>query len=90
LAAEKRFKADGRAAKKEAQAKLKEEWKRTKIIHEEAIKVWKADCEKLASEGVPKKNWPKGPVHQQKPKLPATLEAVVDEDNGEDDEEDEG
>jgi len=48
LAAEKRLKADGRAAKKEVQAKLEEEWKRIKIIHEEAIKVWKADCDDLS------------------------------------------
>jgi len=62
LAAEKRSKADGRAARKEAQAKLEEEWKRIKILHEEATRIWKADCDRLASEGVPKKNWPKGPI----------------------------
>ena len=85
LAAEKRSRADGRAAKKEAQAKLEEEWKRIKIIHDEAIKIWKVDCDRLASEGVPKKNWPKGPTRPRKPKLPATLE-VIDEDDVEDDE----
>ena len=56
LAAEKRSKADGRAAKKEAQVKLEEEWKRIKIIHEEVTMIWKVDCDRLASEGVPKKN----------------------------------
>jgi hypothetical protein len=89
LAAEKRLRADGRAAKKEAQAKLEEEWKRIKIIHEEAVKAWKADCDRLASEGIPKKNWPKGPIRPRKPKLPPTLDTVVDEDDGEDDEDDE-
>ena len=59
------------------------------LIHEEATRIWKADCDRLASEGVPKKNWPKGPTRPRKPKLPATLDAVVDEDNGEDEEEDE-
>ena len=78
LAAEKRSKADGRAAKKEAQVKLEEEWKRIKIIHEEATRIWKADCDRLASEGVPKKNWPKGPIRPRKPKLPATLDTVVE------------
>ncbi|KAF8156536.1 hypothetical protein B0H34DRAFT_644654, partial [Crassisporium funariophilum] len=65
-AAEKTLKADGRAAKREAQAKPDEEWKRIKANHEEAVKAWKTDCEKLASEGVPKKNWPKGPIRQRK------------------------
>ncbi|KAF8969033.1 hypothetical protein BDZ97DRAFT_1654424 [Flammula alnicola] len=88
-AAQKRSKADGRAAKKEAQAKLDEEWKRIKMNHEDAVKCWKTDCEKLASEGVPKKNWPKGPIHQRKPKLPPNLEAVADEDDVDDEEEDE-
>ncbi|KDR75901.1 hypothetical protein GALMADRAFT_140483, partial [Galerina marginata CBS 339.88] len=77
-----------RAAKKEAQAKIDEEWKRIKIIHEEAVKVWKAECDKLASDRVPKKNWPKGPTRPRKPKLPATLDDIVDEDDGEEDEED--
>ena len=89
LAAVKRSKADGRAAKKEALAKLEEEWKRMKIIHEEATRMWKADCDRLASEGVLKKNWPKGPIRPRKPKLPATLGAVIDEDDGDDEEEDE-
>lgn len=89
VAAEKKLKADGRAVKKDVQAKLEEEWKRIKIIHDEAMKIWKADCEKLASEGVPKKNWPKGPIRPRKPKLPVTLEAVVDEDDGVDEEENE-
>ncbi|KAF8154642.1 hypothetical protein B0H34DRAFT_799403 [Crassisporium funariophilum] len=87
-AAAKRLKADGRAAKKEAQAKVEEKWKRIKILHNEADKVWKGECDRLASEGVPKKKWPKGPTCPRKPKLPATLDAVVDEDNGKDDEED--
>ena len=47
------------------------------------------DCDRLVSEGVPKKNWPKGPIRPRKPKLPATLDTVVDEDDGEDEEEDE-
>jgi hypothetical protein len=89
LAAVKRSKADGRAAKKEVQAKLEEEWKRMKIIHDEATRIWKAECDRLASEGVPKKNWPKGPIRPRKPKLPPTLDAVIDEDDGEDEEEDE-
>ena len=89
VAAEKKLKADGRAAKKDAQAKLEEEWKRMKIIHDEAMKFWKADCDKLASEGVPKKNWPKAPIRPRKPKLPATLDAVVDEDGAADEEEEE-
>ena len=89
LAAEKRVKADERAAKKEAQAKLEEEWKRIKIMHDEATRKWKADCDRLASEGVLKRNWPKGPTRPRKPKLLATLDAVVDEDDGEDEEEDE-
>ena len=64
--AEKRAKADGRMAKKEAQARLvDEEWKRIKINHEESVKHWKAECAKLTSDGVPKKNLPKGPIHQR-------------------------
>ena len=62
--AEKRLKADGRATKKVAQARLDEEWKRIKINHEEAVKHWKAECKKLTSEGVPRRNWPKGPICQ--------------------------
>jgi len=89
LGAEKRLKADGRAAKKEAQAKLEEEWKRIKIIHEEVTRIWKAECDRLASEGVLKKNWPRGPIRPRKPKLLATLDAVIDEDDGEDEDEDE-
>ena len=69
LGSEKRLKADGRAAKKEALAKLEEEWKRIKIIHEEVTRIWKAECDRLASEGFLKKNWPKGPICPQKPKL---------------------
>ncbi|KAF8157875.1 hypothetical protein B0H34DRAFT_638184, partial [Crassisporium funariophilum] len=86
--AEKRSKANSQTAKKEAQAKIYKEWKRIKIIHKESVKVWKAECDKLASDWVPKKKWPKGPTRPQKPKLPATLDDIVDEDNGEEDEED--
>lgn len=49
-------------AKKEAQAKLKDEWKTIKIQHNEKEKAWKVTCEKLSVEGIPKKNWPKGPI----------------------------
>ena len=60
-----------------------------KTNHDEALKHWKAECNKLISEGVPKKNLPKQPIRQRKPKLPPNLEAVVDEDDVDDDEGDE-
>lgn len=53
------------------------------------MKFWKADCDKHASEGVPKKNWPKVPIRPRKPKLPATLDTVVDDNDGADEEEEE-
>jgi hypothetical protein len=61
-AAEKKSKAEARAAKKEARARMEEEWMRIKSDHDDAVKSWKLTCERLASEGVPKRNWPKGPV----------------------------
>lgn len=62
LASEKRLKADMQTAKKDVQAKLEDKWKTIKIQHDEKVKAWKLTCETLSSEGVPKKNWPKGPV----------------------------
>ena len=88
-AAEKRSKANARAEKKEALAKLEAEWTDIKLKHEEAVKNWKSTCERLCSEGVPKKNLLKGPVRPRKPKLPVSFDAVVDEGNIEDEEEDE-
>ncbi|KAF8160510.1 hypothetical protein BJ912DRAFT_891218 [Pholiota molesta] len=89
LDAEKKSKVERRAAKKEAQAKLEDEWKRIKIQHDERVRVWKLTCENLAAEGIAKKNWPKGPIRPRKPKLPANLEVVGDEEDGGDDEEEE-
>ncbi|PPQ88339.1 hypothetical protein CVT25_012553 [Psilocybe cyanescens] len=88
-AAEKKSKAEGRAAKKEAQTKLENEWKVMKATHKKAMKLWKINCDKLSGEGVPKKHWPKAPARPKKPKLPASLEVVVDDDDGDDEEEDE-
>jgi len=57
LGAEKRFKADGKAAKKEAQAKLKEEWKKIKIVHKEAVKVWRCLHPRMFQRRIGPRGW---------------------------------
>ena len=58
------------------------------IEHERKVAEWKLTCEKLQKDGVPKRNWPKGPTRPRKPKLPANFGAIVDDDEEEDDEND--
>ncbi|KAF8876881.1 hypothetical protein CPB84DRAFT_1736288 [Gymnopilus junonius] len=88
-AAEKKSRQDARVAKKGARAKLEEEWKAIKVRHEKAVELWKLDCEKRASEGVLKKDMPKKPKLQRKPKLPPSLEETVDDEEVDDEEDDE-
>ena len=78
-----------RAEKKEAQARLEEEWTSLKAVHEAETKAWKLACDALKEQRVAKKNWPKAPVRPKKPKLPSNvvdtgedeLEEEIDEDN---------
>ena len=64
--------------------KLNDEWAEMKKQHEEDARIWKEQCEKLKTEGVPKKNWPKAPIRPRKPTLPAQL--AEDDDDGPSDE----
>jgi hypothetical protein len=82
-AAKKISNAVSRSARKEAQAKLEEEWARLKKNHE-ASNAWKLTCDALKEQRIPKKNWPKAPTRPKKPELPSS------QTDGEDDEPDEG
>jgi len=87
-AAEKRTRnADTRKAKKDALAAIEEEWVKIKAAHEVPIMTWQLECQRLASEGMAKRTWPKKPVRPLKPKLPPNLHSV-DGDAGEENDED--
>jgi len=68
-------------------AAIEEEWTRIKAGHEVLVTAWQLECQRLASEGVAKRTWPKKPVRPLKPKLPPNHH-LVDGDAGEDDEDD--
>lgn len=78
-----------RTARRDALAAIEEEWTQIRINHEKKVQEWEAECQRLASEGIPKRQWPKKPIRPLKPKLTPTLESVdvvEDEDGDEDDE----
>ena len=82
--------ADARSARKEAMAAVEKEWVRIKEQHDIDVKAWEVECQRLASEKVPKWSWPKKPVRPRKPKLPSSVEEIVEEDDDDDEEEDDG
>ena len=75
-------------AKKNALAAIEEEWGKIKADHEKNVEAWESDCQRFASENIPKWSWPKKPVRPLKPKLPSIVE-VIPEGEEEIDEEDE-
>ncbi|KAF5319127.1 hypothetical protein D9611_014093 [Ephemerocybe angulata] len=79
--------ADTRAAKKDAKAKLEAEWVEIKRKHAEMVAEWELTCTKLQAEGVPKKNHPRKLTRPRKPTLPDDYAAAGDDDDDEDDEE---
>ncbi|KAF8154145.1 hypothetical protein B0H34DRAFT_720620 [Crassisporium funariophilum] len=78
-----------RTARKDSLAALEKEWGRIRLDHENNVKTWETECQKWASDGVPKRQWPKKPVRQIKikPKLSPTLESGegIEEENIEED-----
>ncbi|KAF9442174.1 hypothetical protein P691DRAFT_648341, partial [Macrolepiota fuliginosa MF-IS2] len=74
-----------RGRKKEAQVHLGELWQQMKNEHQEKLLRWEAETEKLASEGVPRKDWPQRPVRGRKPKL---SDLICAEEQGADDDDD--
>ena len=82
--------ADARSARKEAMAAVEKEWVRIKEQHDIDVKAWEVECQRLASEKVPKRSWPKKPVRPRKPKLPSSVEEIVEEDDDDDEEEGDG
>ncbi|KAJ2914944.1 hypothetical protein MD484_g5470, partial [Candolleomyces efflorescens] len=78
---QKKLRADTRAAKKDAQARLEEEWGRIKEEHEKRLAEWQATCDNCQRNGIPKKEWPHKPTRPQKPTLPANFAAIGDDDN---------
>jgi hypothetical protein len=87
-AADKTTRADARATRKNALAVIEEEWSVIKSNHVKNLEAWEAECQRLNSENVPKRSWPKKPVRPRKPKLPPNVENMPDD--GEEDEEDDG
>ncbi|KAG6905249.1 hypothetical protein DXG01_003962 [Tephrocybe rancida] len=77
-AAQKTKNAETRASRKEAVARVEEEWMKIKEAHTANVHAWEADCKKLASEGIPKKEWPKKPTQPCKPQVPI-LDQVPEE-----------
>ncbi|PPQ75510.1 hypothetical protein CVT26_015842 [Gymnopilus dilepis] len=84
-AAEKAKKADARLAKKNAMVLIEEEWARIKHDHEQAVKAWEIECQKLKDENVPKRSWPPKPRRARKPKLPTSFDVGEDDDDENDD-----
>ncbi|RXW14228.1 hypothetical protein EST38_g11623 [Candolleomyces aberdarensis] len=82
---DKKARARMRAAKKDAQAKLEEEWTKIKAHHEQNVAEWKGACEKLQQQAVAKKKWPKAPTRPRKPTLSANFGAINEEDNDDED-----
>ncbi|KAF8893200.1 hypothetical protein CPB84DRAFT_1732307 [Gymnopilus junonius] len=82
--AEKMKKADARLARKNAMAVVEEEWARIKQDHEQAVKAWEIECQKLKDQNIPKRSWPPKPRRARKPKLPE-VEEEEDEEELEDD-----
>ncbi|PPR01047.1 hypothetical protein CVT26_015689, partial [Gymnopilus dilepis] len=80
-AAEKAKKADARLAKKNAMVLIEEEWARIKHDHEQAVKAWEIECQKLKDENVPKRSWPPKPRRARKPKLPTSFDVGEDDDD---------
>ncbi|KAG6805822.1 hypothetical protein H0H92_013838 [Tricholoma furcatifolium] len=84
---------ESRALRKEALVRVEEEWRRIKEAHEAELQKWDEECQRLATEGVPKKEWPKKPVRARKPQLSTSGQEQEDggnepndEDDGDDDE----
>jgi len=88
-AAQKAKNAETRASRRQAVARVEEEWKRIKEAHEANVQAWEVACEKLAMEGVPKKEWPKKPTRPRKPQVPAVDQALGEADDEQDDVDDE-
>ncbi|KAG6815184.1 hypothetical protein H0H87_004338 [Tephrocybe sp. NHM501043] len=77
------------ASRREAVAQVEEEWKKIKEMHDVNVQAWEAECKALASEGHPKKEWPKKPTRPQKPQV-STFEQVPEaaddkQEHGDDD-----
>ncbi|KAJ2923329.1 hypothetical protein H1R20_g13762, partial [Candolleomyces eurysporus] len=80
-AEQKRLRADARAAKRDAQAKVDGEWARIKDQHEKNTADWKVACENCQRDGIPRKEWPNKPTRPRKPTLPANFAAVGDDED---------
>lgn len=78
-------KKETRKIRKKEQEEIEREWMQIKDDHEREVATWKAVCDQLTEEGVPKRQQPKRPIRQLKPKLPKQLFELEQEvSNGED------
>ena len=59
---------EGREALRTAKAAAEAEWKETKAKHQQALDIWKLDCERLQREKVLVKDLPPKPKCPWKPK----------------------
>ncbi|TEB30981.1 hypothetical protein FA13DRAFT_1629801 [Coprinellus micaceus] len=85
-AADKQQRAEARAAKKAAGARIAAEWQAIKDEHERRVGEWETTCQKHAEEGLPKKHWPKKPVRPPKPTLEDDEDEEPQDDGGGEDE----
>ena len=86
-AAEKMQRLEGREARKAAKATAEAEWVQIVTAHEQAVKDWVAECEKLRAQKVRVKDLPPKPKRPPKPK-PVT-EVIPDEGSEAEDEDEE-
>ncbi|KAG6811354.1 hypothetical protein H0H92_007819 [Tricholoma furcatifolium] len=81
-AAQRARNAETRASKREAIACVEEEWMRIKEAHAATyVSAWETECQKLGSEGVPKKEWPRKPTRPRKPQVSTTEQVPEEEDD---------
>jgi hypothetical protein len=55
---------------KELQENIERDWKRMKLTHEKAVKLWEVQCAEMKVEGVRRKDLPKKPSRPRKPQMP--------------------
>ena len=87
-AAEKIQRLEGREARKAAKAVAEAEWAVIVTTHEQAVKDWAAECERLRAQNVRVKDLPPKPKRPPKPK--PVLEVMPEEGSEQDDDDNEG
>jgi hypothetical protein len=66
-----------REAGRAVRAEVEEKWKEIQAQQAKDLEEWKQECQRLAEDGVPKKNWPKAPKRQKKPEAPTNAQIAI-------------